>query len=70
MPMTVYNVFRRTAMMTEYEKSGSFKITNTNYQLSPSYLYEIGLLSKTPNWLSQVNRNNLPVAKIRVKKIG
>jgi hypothetical protein len=40
------------------------------HSLSPSYLYEIGLLSKTPNWLSQVNRNNVPVAKIRVKKMA
>lgn len=55
-------------MMNEYEKSRSFKLTNANYQLSPSYLYEIGLLSKTPKWLSQVNRNNVPVAKIRVER--
>ena len=55
-------------MMTEYEKSRSFKLTSTNYQLSPSYLYEIGLLSKTPNWLSQVTRNNVPVEKSRLKE--
>ena len=54
-------------MMTEYEKSRSFKLTSANYQLSPSYLYEICLLSKTPNWLSQVTRNNVPVAKIQVE---
>jgi hypothetical protein len=55
-------------MMTEYEKSRLFKLTSANYQLSPSYLYEIGLLSKTPNWLSQVNRNNVLAAKIRVER--
>ena len=55
-------------MMAEYEKSRSLKFAKGNYQLSPCYLYEIGLLSKTPNWLSQVTRNNVPVAKIQVER--
>jgi hypothetical protein len=68
MPMTVFYVFGRNAMMTEYEKYRSLKFARGNYQLRPSYLYEIGLLSKTPNWLSQVTRNNVPVAKIQVER--
>jgi hypothetical protein len=68
MQMTVFNVFGRKAMMAEYEKSRSLKFAKGNYQLSPGYLYEIGLLSKTPNWLSQVTRNNVPVAKIQVER--
>jgi hypothetical protein len=57
-------------MMSEYEISRSYKLANASYQLNPGYLFEIGWICKTPNWLSQINRNNVPVTKIRVEKRG
>ena len=55
-------------MTSEYEITRKFKIANANLPLSPGYLYEIGLICTTPNWLSQTNRHNLPLAKIRIEK--
>ncbi len=54
-------------MISKNKKPSAFKPARDAFQLSPSYLYEIGLISQTPSWLSQDGiRKNIATTQKRI----
>ncbi len=49
-------------MLSIDRKQSSFKSAHEVSKLSPNYLYEIDLMSKTTNWMSQSgNKNSIAI---------
>jgi len=49
-------------MFSKFDKASPFKNAKESYQLNPSYLYDIDIITQAKNWLKQDIRPKLPAA--------
>jgi len=52
-------------MFSKFDKASPFKNAKESYQLNPSYLYDIELLTQTKNWMKLDLRQKQPSTPIK-----